>query len=93
MDNEDDLSLTHTGWLIYTALQGKHRKSKRNEFYVLPQFAEVEDLNTNHGEEKNNTILHNKTQIAIYEKMLPGEEKDSFYHNIPIGTLKIPEIV
>ena len=25
--------------------------------------------------------------------MLPGDEKESYYHNIPIGTLRIPEVI
>ena len=93
MSRENDLSLTHTGWLIFSGLQGKHRPSKPDEFYILPQFSEIEGFNEVHAPEKYNSILHNKTQIAIYEQMLPSEEKESYYHNIPIGTLRIPEII
>lgn len=87
-----ELEDTHSGWLVFTGIKDKHRKSRMSEFIILPAWQMTEGIHENHGAPKFNTILSTPDLKKEYDNMIPGNEKDAYLMVMEPNDKKIREI-
>lgn len=80
------------GFVVFTGIKDDHRDTKKGEFVNLPLYEDTAGISTGHNAPKYNCILSKAKVLKEYNKMLPGDTKDSFLHNIEPNGKKIKEI-
>ena len=87
------MTQTHSGWVVFSAVQGLHRKTKIAELVLLPSYDEIETIYDDHGPSKFNGCVTDPAVVKEYDEQIVGEAKDRFLHNVEPGTGLIREVV